>query len=155
VRLCPFYEAEKQGQGNVCRACALLGVSRAAYYAWSAAGPEERRRSDDELLVAIKEAHRASRSTYGSPRITRALRKGGLRVSRKRITIADPAAAKTADLLTRNFTPTAHATDTVWCSDISYVRTWEGWVYLATVIDLASRRVVGLAMTDHLQHAIR
>ena len=169
----PFIEAEKQGQGNVRRACAMLRVSRAAYYVWSVA-PEERRRSDDELLDTIKDVHRASRGTYGSPRITRALRKRGLRVSRKRVarlmagqgivgrakrrrkrtTVADPAAAATADLLTRNFAPTAHALDTVWCSDISYVRTWEGWAYLATVIDLSSRRVVGLAMADHLRTSL-
>ena len=154
----PFIEAEKVRQRNVRRACLLLSVSRAAYYAWSASGPDERRRSDDELLVAIKDAHKASRGTYGSPRITRDLRKRGLRVSRKRVarlmrqrgivgrarrrrkrtTIADPAAAKTADLLKRNFTPAAHELDKVWCGDISYVRTWEGWAYVATVIDLAT-----------------
>lgn len=170
----PFIEAEKVRQRNVRRACLLLSVSRAAYYAWSASGPDERRRSDDELLVAIKDAHKASRGTYGSPRITRDLRKRGLRVSRKRVarlmrqrgivgrarrrrkrtTIADPAAAKTADLLKRNFTPAAHELDKVWCGDISYVRTWEGWAYVATVIDLASRRVVGLAMADHLRTSL-
>lgn len=170
----PFIEAEKRLQGNVRRACALLSVSRAAYYAWSAADPEERRRGDEELLAAIRDAHRASRGTYGSPRITKALRKRGLRISRKRVarlmagqgivgrarrrrkrtTIADPAAVKTADLLARNFTPTAHAPDTAWCSDISYVRTWEGWAYVASVIDLSSRRVVGLAMADHLRTSL-
>jgi transposase InsO family protein len=174
VNVYPFIEAEKQGQGNVRRACVLLSVSRAAYYAWSAADPEERRRRDDELLAAIKDAHKASRGTYGSPRITRALRQRGLRVSRKRVarlmrqrgivgrarrrrkrtTTCDPAAAKAADLLQRNFAPTAHAIDTAWCSDISYVRTWEGWTYLATVIDLSSRRVVGLAMADHLRTSL-
>src|SRR5664280_27361 len=85
VNVYPFIEAEKQGQGNVRRACALLRVSRAAYYAWSAVAPEDRRRRDDELLAAIKDVHRASRGTYGAPRITRALRKRGLRVSRKRV----------------------------------------------------------------------
>ena len=170
----PFIEAEKQGQGCVRRACVLLNVSRTAYYAWSAAGSEEeRRRADDELLVAIKDAHQASRGAYGSPRITRALRGRGLRVSRKRVaclmrqrgivgrarrrqrtTIADPAAALTADLLQRNFSPASHAIDAAWCSDISYVRTWEGWTYLATVIDLSSRRIVGLAMADHLRTAL-
>lgn len=170
----PFIEAEKQGQGNLSRACALLQVSRAAYYSWSAADSEERRRADDELLQAIDDAHKASRGTYGAPRITRALRKQGRRVSRKRVarlmrqrgivgrarrrhkrtTIADPAAAKTADLLQRNFAPTAHGLDAAWCSDISYVRTWEGWTYLATVIDLSSRRVVGLAMADHLRTSL-
>jgi len=174
VNVYPFIEAEKQGQGCVRRACVLLKVSRAAYYAWSAAGPDERRRSDDELLQAIKDAHKASRGTYGSPRITRALRTQGRRVSRKRVarlmrqrgivgrarrrrkrtTVADPAAAKAADLLKRDFAPTSHAIDTAWCSDISYVRTWEGWTYLATVIDLSSRRVVGLAMADHLRTSL-
>lgn len=170
----PFIEAEKVRQGCVRRACVLLSVSRAAYYAWSATDPEERRRSDDELLQAIKDAHKASRGTYGAPRITRALRKQGRRVSRKRVarlmkqrgivgrarrrrkrtTTCDPAAAKAADLLRRNFAPTSHAIDTAWCSDISYVRTWEGWTYLATVIDLSSRRVVGLAMADHLRTSL-
>jgi transposase InsO family protein len=163
VNVYPFIEAEKVRQGNVRRACTLLTVSR-----------EERRRSDDELLVAIKDAHRSSRGTYGSPRIQRALRKQGLRVSRKRIarlmagqgivgrakrrrkptTIADPAAAKTADLLQRNFAPAEHGIDAAWCSDISYVRTWEGWAYVATVIDLSSRRVVGLATADHLRASL-
>jgi len=70
-----FIEAEKVRQrGNVRRVCSLLKVSRAAYYAWSASGPDEPRRRDDELLAAIKEAHKASRGTYGSPRITRELR---------------------------------------------------------------------------------
>ena len=170
----PFIEAEKVRQRNVRRACLLLSVSRAAYYAWSASGPDERRRADDELLQAIKDAHKASRGTYGSPRITRELRKRGLRVSRKRVarlmrqrgivgrarrrrrrtTIADPAAAQTADLLQRNFAPAAHELDKVWCGDISYVRTWEGWTYVATVIDVSSRRVVGLAMADHLRTSL-
>ena len=66
----PFIEAEKVRQGCVRRACTLLSVSRAAYYTWSATDPKERRRSDDELLVAIKDAHEASRGTYGAPRIT-------------------------------------------------------------------------------------
>jgi transposase InsO family protein len=174
VNVYPFIEAEKHGQGNVRRACALLEVSRAAYYVWSGIDPEERHRGDEELLAAIRDAHKASRGTYGAPRITRALRKQGRRVSRKRIarlmrqrgivgrprrrrkrtTIADPAAAQAADLLQRNFTPAAHEIDKTWCGDISYIRTWEGWSYVATVIDLSSRRVVGLAMADHLRTSL-
>ena len=156
------------------RACILLKVSRAAYYAWSARTPSARSLRDEELLTEILAEHKASRGTYGAPRITRALRARGLRTSRKRVarlmarrglagrarrrtkrtTVADPAAAKTADLLQRDFAPGAHALDTVWCGDISYVRTWEGWAYVATVIDLASRRVVGLAMADHLRTSL-
>jgi transposase InsO family protein len=133
------------------------------------------RPATSELLERIVAAHKASRGTYGSPRITRALRTAGLRVGRKRIarlmalrglvgrakrrrkrtTIADPAASgRATDLLRRDFAPEAHEIDTLWCGDISYVRTWEGWAYVATVIDLASRRVVGLALCDHLRASL-
>jgi putative transposase len=70
----------------------------------------------------------------------------------KKTMIADPDALTTAvDLVKRAFGPGTIEIDTLWCSDISYVRTWEGWMYLATVIDLASRRVVGWAMADHMR----
>src|SRR5665648_370441 len=176
VNVYPFIEAERVARvGNVRRACILLKVSRAAYYAWSGRIPCGRRLADEELLERIVAAHKASRDTYGSPRITRALRAAGLRVGRKRIarlmalrglagrarrrtkrtTVADPAAkGQTTDLLRRNFAPGAHEIDTLWCGDISYVRTWEGWAYLATVIDLASRRVVGLSLCDHLRASL-
>lgn len=170
----PFIEAEKHGRGNVRRACALLKVSRAAYYRWSSVGPSARSLRDAELLTEILAAHKASRGTYGAPRITRALRARGLHTSRKRVarlmarrglagrarrrtkrtTTPDPAVAKAADLLRRDFAPRSHELDGVWCGDISYVRTWEGWSYLATVIDLSSRRVVGLAMADHLRASL-
>ena len=84
----PFIEAERVARvGNVRRACVLLKVSRAAYYAWSTGAPCERRLADEELLERIVAAHKASRGTYGSPRITRALRTAGLRVGRKRIAL--------------------------------------------------------------------
>jgi transposase InsO family protein len=67
-------------------------------------------------------------------------------------TTPDPDATSLApDLIKRNFMPQAHEIDTVWCGDITYIRTWEGWLYLATVIDLASRKVVGFAMADHMR----
>jgi len=175
VNVYPFIEAERAARvGSVHRACTLLKVSRAAYYRWSSAGPSARSLRDAQLLTEILAAHKASRGTYGAPRITRALRARGLRTSRKRVarlmarrglagrarrrtkrtTISDPAAAKAADLLQRDFAPRSHKLDGVWCGDISYVRTWEGWSYLATVIDLSSRRVVGLAMADHLRASL-
>jgi len=175
VNVYPFIEAERvAGVGCVRRACLLLKVSRAAYYAWSTGALCERRLADEELLARILAAHKASRGTYGAPRITRALRAAGLRVSRKRIarlmalrglagrarrrrkrtTVADPATKGRADLLQRDFAPEAHKIDTLWCGDISYVRTWEGWAYVATVIDLSSRRVVGLALADHLRASL-
>jgi transposase InsO family protein len=70
----------------------------------------------------------------------------------ERTTIADPDAATTAvDLVKRGFGPGTVEVDRLWCSDVSYVRTWEGWMYLATVIDVASRRIVGWAMADHMR----
>jgi len=137
------HRAEKQGRGASVGRASCSASPAPAYYAWSAADPEKRRRADDELLQAISDAHQASRGTYGAPRITKALRKQGRHVARKRVarlmrqrgiwTCSPPPQAhhyrrsrraKAADLLQRNFTPAAHAIDTAWCSDISYVRTW-------------------------------
>lgn len=69
----------------------------------------------------------------------------------KKTTIADPAAAARADLIRRDFTADASRLNSRWCGDITYIGTWEGWLYLATVIDVASRRIVGFALADHLR----
>jgi transposase InsO family protein len=69
-------------------------------------------------------------------------------------TVPDPAAAARADLIGRDFTVNAAAVNTRWCGDITYLPTWEGWLYLATVIDIASRRVVGFALTEHLRTSL-
>ncbi len=167
----PFIEAEKAERRNVKRACELLQVSRAAYYADRRIGPSRRELEDDELTEAIRSVHEESKGRYGAPRIHAELRRAGRRHGRKRIarlmrqarlrgrtpkrwkktTIADPAAAARADLVRRDFTANAAAVNSRWCGDITYVPTWEGWLYLATVIDIASRRVVGFAMADHLR----
>ncbi|MFC0629528.1 IS3 family transposase, partial [Kribbella deserti] len=153
----PFIEAEKSGNHNVTRACELLQVSRSAYYADRANPGSPRRRRDIELTAKIIAIHDESRQTYGSPRIHHELQDQGQRCSRKRVarlmrqadryartprrwkktTIADPAAAHRPDLISRDFTinpaqPTA--VDTRWCGDITYIHTWQGWLYLATVI---------------------
>jgi transposase InsO family protein len=172
VNVYPFIEAENAGSnGNVTRACALLKVSRAAYYAHRNTGPSHRASDDAALTEKIIEVHEESRGTYGAPRIHAELRDQGYRHSRKRIarlmrqagragrapkrwrttTVADPAAPARPDLITRDFTCTPGAVNTRWCGDITYIPTWEGWLYLATVIDIASRRVVGWATADHLR----
>jgi transposase InsO family protein len=171
VNVYPFIEAEKQEQRNVKRACELLQVSRAAYYADRDGQPSRRDEDDAELREAIKQAHAESKGRYGAPRIHAELRRQGRRHGKKRIarlmrqarlrgrtpkrwkktTIADPAAVARADLVRRDFTANAAALNARWCGDITYVPTWEGWLYLATVIDIASRRVVGFAMADHLR----
>ena len=168
----PFIEAERVERSNARRACVMLEVSRAAYYGWGRQIPSARQSSDEALLAKIKDIHTASRGTYGSPRVHAQLRNDGQACGRKRVarlmrhnsivgrckrrfrrtTIADPDAATTAvDLVKRSFVPDANEIDRLWCSDVTYIRTWEGWLYLATVIDVASRRVVGWAMADHMR----
>jgi transposase InsO family protein len=171
VNVYPFIEAEKAQQRTLKRACELLEVSRAAYYAHRAGSVSARQRTDDELTEHIRQAHQASKGRYGAPRIHAELRRRGHRHARKRIarlmraaglrgrtprrwrktTVPDPAATDRADLVRRDFTVNAAAVNTRWCGDITYIWTWEGWLYLATVIDIASRRVVGFALAEHLR----
>jgi transposase InsO family protein len=171
VNCYPFIEAEKSQRRNVKRACELMKVSRAAYYAARKDRLSRRAREDAELAARVKAVHEESKGRYGSPRVHARLRAQGLRHSRKRVarlmrqaglqgraakrwkktTIADPAAAARADRIRRDFTADAAKVNTRWCGDITYIATWEGWLYLATVIDIASRRVVGFALADHLR----
>jgi transposase InsO family protein len=170
VNCYPFIEAEKAGRRNVARACALLKVSRAAFYQ-HLSGPSRREQDDTELASEIQAVHEESKGRYGAPRVHAELRRRGRRHSRKRVarlmrgagirgkaarrwrktTIADPAAGARADRIRRDFTADASKVNARWCGDITYIGTWEGWLYLATVIDIASRRVVGFALADHLR----
>jgi len=171
VSVYPFIEAEKAQQRNVKRACELLKVSRAAYYAARSGQSCERDRQDAELTARIRAGHKRSRGRYGAPRIHAELRRQGRRHSRKRVarlmrqaglagqapkrwkktTIPGPAAVSRADAIRRDFTTDAAKINQRWCGDITYLATWEGWLYLATVIDIASRRVAGFALADHLR----
>jgi transposase InsO family protein len=171
VNVYPFIEAEKaQQRGTVARSCALLKVSRAAYYAHRA-GPSARQVEDAELGELIAAVHAYSDGTYGAPRVHTELADLGRRHGRKRIarlmraaglrgktpkrwrktTVPDPAATPAADLICRDFTTNPDQINTRWCGDITYINTWEGWLYLATVIDLASRKVIGWAVAAHLR----
>ncbi len=171
----PFIAAEKVAERNVSKACALLEISRSAYSAWHTRVPSARELSDAELGEAIVTIHGASRRTYGAPRITAELRRRGTRVGKKRVarlmalrglvgrarrrwkktTIPDPTAQVVAvDRLGRSFAPGSCALDRVYVGDITYIRTHEGWLYLATALDLASRRVVGFAMADHMRASL-
>ena len=165
-----FIEAEKACRRNVKRACELLKVSRAAFYQ-HLAGPSRRDQADAGLTREIQAVHQESRGRYGAPRMHAELRRQGRQHGRKRVarlmrqaglvgraakrwkktTIADPAAAARADLIRRDFTTDASRINARWCGDITYIATWEGWLFLATVIGIASRRVVGFAMADHLR----
>ncbi len=171
MKVYPFIAAEKAAGRQVRKPCALLCVSRSAYYQWSRQELSARARADADLEDKVRHIHEQSRGTYGAPRVHQQLRRDGVRCGKKRVarlmataglagrhrrrarrtTIADPAAAAMPDLVNRAFSPQELTPDQVWVGDISYLRTWEGWAYLATVIDLASRRVVGFAVADHMK----
>ena len=149
--------------------CRQLDVSSSGYYAWKHRKPSRRARDDEVLVQKIKQVHKESRGTYGSPRVLDDLKEDGFEVGRRRvarlmkengITGTPPKPFKrTTDskhdlaiadnVLNREFT--VEAPDTAWATDITYVRTWEGWMYLAVVIDLFSRRVVGWSMATHMR----
>jgi putative transposase len=149
--------------------CEQLEVTRGGYYAWKKRKPSQRKRDDDMLKEAIKTSHEQSRGTYGSPRVLDDLTEQGFKVSRRRVarlmreegltgTPLKPYKRTTdskhndevADnILERDFT--ADAPNKVWATDITYVRTWEGWMYVAVVLDLFSRRVVGWATAAHMR----
>lgn len=170
-----FIAAEKAAGRGVRRVCAVIEVSRSAYYQRSQARPSRRSQEDVALGEHIVRIHKESRGLYGSPRVHQELRREGHACGRKRVarlmslrglagrfkrqfkqtTVADPAAQSLApDRLKRAFAPGGFTINRVWVGDISYLRTWEGWCYLATVIDLASRRVVGFALADHMRTSL-
>lgn len=146
--------------------CEQLGVSRSGYYAWQRRPESARQASDRALAEDVARVHQESRRTYGSPRVHAELRTRGQRVSRKRVVRlmrAQGLAARrrrryvtTTDsrhrqpvapnVLARDFSPAQP--NTSWVTDITYVDTREGWLYLAVVLDLFSRSVVGWSMSD-------
>jgi putative transposase len=173
VKVHPFIEAEKAAGHGVARACRLLKVSRAAYYQRRAGALSARAAADAVLSVKIASIHKESEGTYGSPRVHQILRRQGAGCGKRRVarlmraaglegrrkkrwrvtTIADPAAQAARDLIGRDFAPRP-GTDRRYAGDITYIPTWQGWAYLATVIDLSSRRVVGWALADHMRASL-
>jgi putative transposase len=148
--------------------CRVLGVSPSGYYAWRKRPLAPRARADVTLTAQIQVVHRASRGTYGAPRIHADLAAQGVRVGRKRVarlmrtvglqgvsrrtfrtTVRDETARPAPDLVDRQFT--AAGPDRLWVADITYVPTWAGFLYLAVVLDAWSRRVIGWAMASHLR----
>jgi putative transposase len=151
-------------------ACELLGVSTSGFYAWASRAPSDRALSDAWLVEQIKTIHRENRGVYSSRRVTAELRLGeGVVVSRKRVqrrmraaglsgltrvtrgrtTIRVPGVRVADDLVERRFRP--DQPDVLRVADITYLRTWEGWVYLAAVQDAYSRPIVGWSMADHMR----
>ncbi len=166
-----FVEAEK-AHYPIRLMCRCLAVSRSGYYAWRKRPPSARVRHDARLKVEIAASHCASRRTYGSPRILRDLRAEGHRVSRKRVarlmqelglegrrkrrfratTDSRHRFPVAPNILMRDFD--VDAPNTAWVTDITYLATLDGWLYLAVILDLFSRRVVGYAMSERIDREL-
>ena len=145
--------------------CDVLDLSRSGFYAWKKRAPSAREKSDEKLAVEIAAAHTRSQKRYGSPRVCRALRKKGIRVGQKRVarlmrekgivarqkrrfrrtTDSNHPNPIAPNVVARDFVPAAP--NTVWAGDVTYIATGEGWAYLAVLLDLYSRRVVGWAIS--------
>jgi len=164
-----FVAAEKASH-SITIMCRVLEVSRSGYHAWTSRPPGPRALEDARLTARIRVLHKKRREVYGSPRIWSDLVvDDGERIGRKRVerlmrqaglsgliakkwkatTVRVPGVRVADDLLDRNFA--AGAPNRCWVADITYLRTWEGWLYLVAVQDLYSRRIVGWAMADHLR----
>ena len=160
----------RKAEHSISLMCRVLEVSRSGYHAWAARRPSRRAVADAALGVRIAEIHAASLKTYGSPRVAaelalehdihvgvkrveRLMRLAGLsglhKRRRGRTTIQVRGVRTAPDLVKRDFDPAVP--NRLWCADITYIRTWEGWLYLASVMDCYSRRIVGWAMAEHMR----
>jgi putative transposase len=160
------------GTHSVALMCRALGVAPSGYYAWKKRPPSERTRADRVLTVHVRATFQASRRRYGSPRLHRELRTAGHRVGRKRVArlmrqeglCARPRRRFVSTTQSRHDQPIAQnlvarkfettAPNQVWVSDLTYLRTQTGFVYLAVILDLFSRRVVGWAVSRELTVAV-
>jgi putative transposase len=165
-------EAKKAKELSVSLQCELLGVSESGYWAWLRRSPSDRALYDAWLTERIRAVHEASKGRYGSPRVHAVLRRQGIRVGEKRVarlmrsaglqgahrrrrkgcTVGVAGVEPFGDLVGRDFRP--DAPDRVWCADIKQIKTGEGWLYLAAVQDLFSRRIVGWAMAPHMRQEL-
>ena len=160
----------RKAEHSIAMMCRVLEVSRSGYHAWATRRPSPRAVEDARLTARIRELHAKRRKVYGSPRIWSDLvLDDGERIGRKRVerlmrqaglsglitrkykatTIRVPGVRVADDLLDRDFA--MGAPNRCWVADITYLRTWEGWLYLVAVQDLFSRRIVGWSMADHMR----
>jgi putative transposase len=158
------------GEHAVSRMCQVLKVSTSGYYEWRERPPSAREQANERLLEAIRRVHAESRGTYGSPRVQAALRRAGVCVGKHRVarlmrrhgiagarpkrkrpvtTQRDGRAGAAPNLLAQDFVATRP--NEKWLADITYIDTDEGWLYLAAVLDLYARAIVGWSMADHLR----
>lgn len=158
-----------QAEHRITTMCRLLDVSSSGYYAWKQREPSARERANEKLLEHLRTLHVKSRETYGAPRMHAELKDEGLAVGHNRVarlmrqaglvgasrrkgcwtTRRDKNAQPAPDLVRREFV--ADAPDRLWVADITYIPTWAGFLFLAVVLDVFSRRIVGWAMANHLR----
>jgi putative transposase len=168
VKCFRFIAAEK-ASFPISLCCRVLGVSRSGFHAWERRTPSERRLAEVRLIEHIRQIHEQSRCTYGSPRVHAELRRQGLHIGRKRVERLMRAAGVSAvgkrrrrgttirvqgvrvadDLVGRDFSPAGP--NRLWCADLKQIPTWEGVLYLGSVLDCFSRKVVGWSMRDDLK----
>lgn len=142
-----------------------LKVSRSGYYAWKKRTPSNRQRGNEEILESIREVYRKSRKVYGSPRITDALNEHGLKCGKNRVAriMKENGIRAYIKKKFRSTTDSRHSypaspnllingkkSDRVWVSDITYIYTREGWMYVSAVMDVETRKIIGLSMKDRL-----
>lgn len=171
MKLYAFVDAQKT-DFRIVTLCRVVGVSTSGYYQWSArvvAGPTPTETAEQVVLEQIRVVHRRSKGRYGEPRVTAELARQGTPVNHKRVerlmatagltgrcgrkkirtTLRDKDHVVSVDLVNREFEQPA--LNMLWVGDATYIPTDEGWLYLATVIDACSRRLLGWSMTDHLR----
>jgi putative transposase len=167
--------SENVGLFRVTMMCRLLEVSKAGFYAWRERAPSKRSQDDARLLAVIRSIHLTSAKTYGSPRVFAQLHKDGFSGGIKRVarlmringitvkirrkykvtTTSKHDLPIAENVLHRRFAiDSIGAIDRVWAGDITYVWTLEGWLYLAVVLDLRSRRVVGWSMSQSMERGL-
>ncbi|MEW2079672.1 IS3 family transposase [Streptomyces sp. NPDC012403] len=166
--------SDNRADFGVKRICRVLGASRAGYYRHLATEPAraERQAEEKQTVDEIRSIHLEHHGAYGAPRVHAELRARGRRINRKRVTrlmrinhivgrhlrkkkrttVADRTALPAPDLVMRDFT--ADTLNTRWCGDITYIAVGTTWLYLATVIDICSRRVVGWSIADHMRTSL-
>jgi len=162
------FMAEQESEFRIERMCRVLGVGRSGYYDWRSRPTSQRAQANEALLVKIQTEFQISRETYGSPRIHAALQRQEVKCGRKRVarlmrlhriiarkrqrrrpmtTQREAGAVPAPNLLNREFS--ALVPNQKWVTDITYIETAEGWLYLASILDLFLRKIVGWAMADH------
>ena len=167
------FMAAQVGEFKVKQMCRMLGVQRSGYYAWRGSKPSTRAQANQKLLEMIEKEHKNSRRTYGSPRLHVVLRRKGVICGRNRVarlmrmhgiagltkrrrypltTQRQPGVVPAPNWLNQDFS--ASAPNQKWVSDFTYIETEEGWLYLAVVLDLFSRRVIGWAMSQKMDTAL-